>query len=144
MKISRFTKYCVATCLNLVSFCLIAGPLGSLDTSSRKAVREAEMTGYGSTGTEASSGALNQLDTSSRKLVRESDMKKYGTNNIGGAATPQDVANPGVLIQNTIDAHGHKKCIVSVGKLVNGEVRWGSTVENRTIVMGNIVNVCQD
>lgn len=120
-----------------------AGPLGTLDSSSRKAVREAEMQSFQLDGaTNAPTGSISELDTTSRRMVRESEMNVFNSTNPPTATNEKNI-NPGLLIQNTVDSKGQKKCIVSAGKVITGEIRRGSSVENRTVVTGNIVNVCQ-
>lgn len=128
----------VSCCIFLFSQSIIcAGPIGTLESSSRKQIREAELSPYGNIGETTSSssrgGALTNLDSTSRRLVREVEMEQKGKSN----------QNPGLLIQNTIEADGHKKCVVSAGQVMTGEVKRGSTVENRTIVTGDVINVCQ-
>lgn len=143
MHLNRYYRLLIMVFLSFVtSHLLFAGPLGSLDTSSRKAVREAEMSGYGSF-IQDSSGSASQLDTASRRLIQESDMGRFSGGKNAVVGETSSVSNPGVLIQNSIDAQGHKKCIISAGKVINGEVKRGSATESRTIVTGNIVNVCQ-
>ena len=135
---------CAIASANIACSVAHAGPLGALDSSSRKSVREAEMQQFEShnAGVNGTTGALSDLDTTSRRLVRESEMNNFNATKSTTAPTAR-ISNPGLLIQNTIDTHGNKKCIVSAGKVVTGEVHRGSSVENRTIVTGNIVNVCQ-
>ena len=131
-------------CISIACATVQAGPLGTLDSSSRKAVREAEMQKYESqrSGADGATGSLTGLDTTSRRMVRESEMSTFDSTKKAVAPTV-NTPNHGLLIQNTIDAQGHKKCVVSAGKVVTGEVHRGSSVENKTIVTGNIVNVCQ-
>lgn len=135
---------CAIAFVNIACSDVQAGPLGALDSSSRKAVREAEMQKFEShnAGVNGTTGALSGLDTTSRRLVRESEMSTFDVTKKTIAPTAE-IPNPGILIQNTIDAHGQKKCVVSAGKVVTGDVHRGSSVEYRTIVTGNIVNVCQ-
>lgn len=148
MELSHFKKIVVNLCIFMPFTLACAGPIGDLDSSSRRSVREASMTGYGTqTGGQNTAGSLGELDTTSRRLVREAEMSKYGANGSSvqqKASQSQTQDNPGVLIQNTIDASGRKKCVVSAGRVVSGDVKRGSSVENRTIVTGNIVNVCQN
>lgn len=135
---------CVIAFAHIACSAVQAGPLSALDSSSRKAVREAEMQKFESNnaGSIGTTGEISGFDTTSRRLIRESEMSTYDATKEAIAPNAK-VHNPGLLIQNTIDTHGHKKCVINAGKVVTGEVRRGSSIESRTIVTGNIVNVCQ-
>lgn len=83
-------------------------------------------------------GTIGGLDSSSRRLVREAELEGYGSKPKAG-----DNAQPGVLIQNQLDEAGKKKCIVSAGNVITSKIEHGGRIENKTIVTGNIINVCQ-
>lgn len=86
----------------------------------------------------AVAGSIGELDSSSRRMVREAELDGYGRK-----AKVDDNAQPGVSIQNQLDEFGKKKCIVSAGNVVTKKIEHGGRIENKTIVTGNIINVCQ-
>lgn len=82
--------------------------------------------------------AIGGLDSSSRRMVREAELEGYGRK-----AKVDENAQPNILIQNKVDELGKKKCIISAGNVVTSKIERGSRLENKTIVTGNIINVCQ-
>lgn len=82
--------------------------------------------------------SIGGLDSNSRRLVREAELEGYGRK-----PKVDENAQPGVVIQNRIDEFGKKKCIISAGNVVTSKIEHGGRLENKTIVTGNIINVCQ-
>jgi hypothetical protein len=138
-------KFEVFLFLVFVTTASYSGPISDLDSSSRKAVREATMAEFGAKNSEQGGTAgLADLDSSSRRIVREAELGSFrgkGENYQGGLnSTP---GAPGVFIQNTVDQFGRKTCSVSAGQVATGTIKKGSSTQNVTVVTGNVVNVCQ-
>ena len=89
-------------------------------------------------------GGLSDLDSKTRLSIREAQLEAYGNNGSptksGNQAGGQ---GPAVVINDTVDATGKKKCIMNVGKVISSQKLKGTKQENITYVDGNVVNVCE-
>lgn len=93
----------------------------------------------------AQSAGLIELDSASRRSIRESEVDRYGSRNDRADSSNQNsmTSEPAVIVNNTVNASGEKKCVVKVGDVKTIQNNKGIRQENITYVDGSVINVCE-